>query len=75
MNPKYGEKNKIMLQRYRQPYSLHKNIKKNIYWDISKDVETGFDTSNYKLVRPLPKENDGKVIGLMNDDLGGKTMT
>ena len=60
---------------YKDTGSLHKNIKKNIYWDISKDVETGFDTSNYKLVRPLPKENDGKVIGLMNDDLGGKTMT
>ena len=34
-----------------------------IYADIAKDVETLFDTSNYKLDRSLPKENNKKVIG------------
>ena len=36
----------------------------DIFIDIAKDFETRFDTSNYKLDRPLPKgknENDEKV--------------
>ena len=28
----------------------------NVYKDIAEDVETRFDTSNYGLDRPLPKE-------------------
>ena len=43
--------------------------------DIAEDVETRFDTSNYELDRPLPKGKNKKVIGLMKDELGGKTMT
>ena len=27
----------------------------DIYKDITKDIETRFDTSNYELERPLPK--------------------
>ena len=51
----------------------------DIYGDIA-DVETRFDTSNYKLEcnfieRPLPKEKNKKVFGLMKDELGGKIMT
>ena len=38
----------------------------DIYKDISKDVETRFDTSNYELDRPLPK-GKYKVIGLMKE--------
>ena len=34
----------------------------NIYVDIAKDVETRFDTSNYKLERPTRKNK--QVIGL-----------
>ena len=30
-------------------------ITKEIYKDIAEDVETRFDTSNFKLARPLPK--------------------
>ena len=30
--------------------------KRDIYKDIAEDVETRFDTSNYELDRPLPKE-------------------
>ena len=41
-----------------------------IYKDIAEDFETRFDTSNYKLDRPLPKRKK-KVIGLMKDKLGG----
>ena len=34
-----------------------------------------FDTSNYKLNRPLPKGINKKVIGLMKDKLRGKIRT
>ena len=35
-----------------------------------------FDTSNYKLDRPLPKgKKINKMIGLMKNELGGKIMT
>ena len=40
-----------------------------IYKDIAENVETRFDTSNYKLDRPLPKEKNKRVIGLNIDEL------
>ena len=52
------------------------NIKTNdFYKDISNDVENRFDTSNYKVNRPLPTGKNKKVIGLMKDELGGKIIT
>ena len=42
----------------------------DIYKDIAY-VETRFDTSNLKLIRPLPKGKNKKVIGLIKDELGG----
>ena len=47
---------------------------------IVEDVETRFDTSNYKLEckstdTPLPKGKNKKVIRLMKDKLGAKIMT
>ena len=39
------------------------------YKDIADDVETRFDTLNYELDGPLPKEKNKKVIGLMKDEL------
>ena len=47
----------------------------DIYKGIAEDVETKFDTSNYELDRPLQKVKNKKVIGLMEDELGGKIMT
>ena len=44
-----------------------------IYKDIA-DVETRFDASNYELDRPLPKEKNKRVIGLMKDELGENIM-
>ena len=45
------------------------DVKTNdIYNDIAEDVETRFYTSNFELERPLPKG----LIGLMEDQLGGK---
>ena len=47
----------------------------NIYKNVSENIETRFDTSNYELDRPLPKGKNKKVIGLMKDELGGKIIT
>ena len=48
-------------------------IKTNdIYKDIAEDNETRFDTSNYELDRPLPKEKNKNGIGLMKGESGGK---
>ena len=38
----------------------------DIYRNITKDVETRFDTLNYELDRPQPKGKNKKVVGLMN---------
>ena len=51
-------------------------IKTNdIYKDIAEDIDTGFDTSNYELNRPLPKGKNKKVIGLIKSELVRKIMT
>ena len=47
----------------------------DIYKDISEDFETRFGTSIYELDRPLSEAKDKKVIGLIEDKLGGKVMT
>ena len=53
VKPKYGEKAKFC---YMDIYSFIVYIKiDDIYKDIAEDVEIRFDTSNYKLDRPLPK--------------------
>ena len=46
----------------------------NIYKDIEKDIEKRFDTSNFKIDRPLPVGKNKKVVGLMKNELGGKIM-
>ena len=52
------------------------NIKTNDFFeDITNDVEIRFDTSNYEVNRPLPMGKNNKIIGLMNDELGGKIIT
>ena len=38
--------------------------------DIAKDIKIRFDTSNYKLYRPLINRKIKKVIGLMKDEVG-----
>ena len=46
----------------------------DIYKEIGQDVETRFDTSNYKLDRPFPRRKRKRVIELIKDELGGKVM-
>ena len=53
VNPKYGEKAKLC---YMDTDSFIVHIKTgDIYKGIAEDVETRFGTSNYELVKPLPK--------------------
>ena len=44
----------------------------HIYLDISKDIETRFDTAHYEFERLLPRGKCKTVLGLMKDELGGK---
>ena len=44
----------------------------DIYVGIANNVAARFDTTNYELDRPLPKEKNEQVIGLTKDELGGK---
>ena len=73
MKPKYGDNVKLY---YVDADSFIMNIKtEDFFKDIANDVETGFDTSNYEVDRPLPTGKNKKVIRLMKDELGGKIMT
>ena len=46
----------------------------DVYENIANDVENRFDISNYELNRILLTGKNKKVIGLMKDEFGGKTM-
>ena len=47
------------------------HVKTNdIYKHIAENVETRFETSNFKLDRPIPKGKNKIVIGLMKNELG-----
>ena len=72
MKPKYGDKVKLC---YMDTDSFIMHIKtQDFYKRIADDVEKRFDTSNYEVNRPLPTGKNKKVVGLMEDELGGKIM-
>ena len=72
MRPNYGETAKFC---YMDTDSFILHIKTDdIYKDIAEVVEMRFDTSNYELHRPLTKGKNKKVIRLMKDELGEKTI-
>ena len=67
---KYGEKSKLCNM---DTDSFIVYIKTDdIHKDIPVDVKTRFNTSDYELNKPLPKRKKEKVLGLMEDQLGGK---
>ena len=73
MKPKYADNVKLF---YMDTDSFIMHIKtEDFYKDVANDVEKRFDTSNYVINRPLPTGKNKKVIGLMQDELGGKIMT
>ncbi|XP_057308070.1 uncharacterized protein LOC130645959 [Hydractinia symbiolongicarpus] len=72
---KYGSKLQLC---YMDTDSFMYHIRtEDFYKDIKEDVEARFDTSAYNPddEGPLPIGKNKKVVGLMKDKLGGKTMT
>ena len=70
MKPKYNNDVKLC---YMDTDSFVMHIKTNdFYKDISDDVDNIFYTSSYEVKRPLPIGKNKKVIGLMEDELGGE---
>ena len=76
---KLCRKCKITSHGYRKLYDIHKA--EYVCADIAKNVEARFeywikdvDTSNYGLDRPLTKEKNKHVIGLVKHKLAGKVM-
>ena len=56
VKPKYGENGKLCCT---DTDSFVVHIKTNdIYKDISENVQTRFDTSNFEIHRPLPKRKN-----------------
>ena len=75
IKPKYGDKAKLL---FTDTDSLMYEIEtEGFYKDISPDVRTMFDTSNYPKVHKSGIETgvNKKVIGLMKDEVGGKIIT
>ena len=63
MKPKSGDNVKLC---YMDTDSFIMHIKaEKFYKDIADDAEKKFDASNYEVNRPLPREKNKKVIGLM----------
>ena len=74
IKPKYQDRAKLC---YIDTGGFVIHIKtKDFYKDIANNVEKWFDTSNYDEddKRPLPTGKNKKVIGLLKDELGEKTM-
>ena len=71
IKPKYGEKAKLLMT---DADSLCYEIQtEDFFEDISKDVEKGFDTSNFPKDHPSGIQGKNKTIaGLMKDEAGGK---
>ena len=46
----------------------------DVYADLAEDFEARFDTLNSEVDRPLPIGKNKKIIGLMKDESGRRTM-
>ena len=70
IKPKYQDNTK---QCYMDTDSFIIHIKTEYaYEDIANDLKKWFDTSNYDVDKPLPKEMNKEVVRLMKDELGRK---
>ena len=73
MRLKYGDHVKLC---YMDTDSFIMNIKtEDFYKVIANNVEKRFDISNYEVDRPLSTGRNKIVIGLMEDELGGRVIT
>ena len=61
----YGKKMQNYVNGHKKLYSIHKSRRHLLRY--CQNVEARFDTSNYKLNRPLPKGKNKNEIGLMKD--------
>ena len=71
VKPIYGENAKLCYMDT-DNFIVHVKID-DIYKDIAEDVETRFDISNFETDRPFSKGKNKNIIGLMKDELGGKS--
>ena len=72
VKPKCVENAKLC---YMDTHSFTVHVKTDVIYNcIAKHVETRFYIWNFELDRPLPKRKNKKVIGLVKDELDGKTM-
>ena len=74
IKPKYGDKAKLL---FTDTDSLMYEIEtEDFYKDISGDVKDRFDTSDYPENHPsgIPTGINKKVLGMMKDEAGGKTI-
>ena len=72
IKPKYNERAKLL---FTDTDSLAYEIQtSDFYRDISSDVETTFDTSNFSKDHPsgIPTGINKKVVGMFKDEAGGK---
>lgn len=46
----------------------------DVYADLAEYFQTKFGMSNYKVDRSLPIGKNKKMIGLLDDELGGRIM-
>ena len=72
IKPKYRGR-AILCYMYTDSFAIH-IITEDFYKDIANDVDEWLDTSNYVNNRPLSVGKSEKVIGIFNDNLGGKIM-
>ena len=74
LKPRYGDKAKLCYTDT-DSFIIH-IITEDFFEDISNDVESWYDTSNYDEndKRPLPIGKNKKVIGLFKDELGGRIL-
>ena len=59
VKPKYSENAKLCYM-YTDSFIVHVKTD-DIYKNIAENVETGFDTSNFEIHRPLPKGKNKKL--------------
>ena len=75
IKPKYGKKAELL---FTDTDSLMYQIQtEDFYKDISADIETKFDTSDYSKDHPsgIPTGLNKKVIGMFKDEVAGKQIT
>ena len=63
-----------MVKKYTNSFIVYIKLD-DIYKVIGENFEIRFDTSNYKLGKPLTKGKNKKVTGLLKDILGAKIIT